>query len=146
MRTTPKALFSLVGVLLLAACTDNNPVGVNGDASGTYTMNSVSGNSVPVTFPINVSGDTETIQGGLLTINTDGTFTQTVNFEDNISGQVTDSNIVCDGTFTQRGGTFSFAETATSDQNCGGNYSGTWNGSNAFSVAFNQSTIVQYTK
>lgn len=144
MRTSPKALFSLVGVLLIAACTDNS-LGVNGDASGTYAMRSVSGNPLPVTFPVN-STTTETIKAGSLTINTDGTFTESVDVDETVSGQVTSSTIPCNGTFTQRGGSFSFSETTTSDGNCGGNYPGTWDGTSVFSVAYNSSFIVQYTK
>jgi hypothetical protein len=144
MRTSPKAVFSLVGVLLLAACTDNS-VGVNADASGTYALNSVSGNTVPFIIPISPT-ETQTVQSGSLVINTDGTFSDTFDIDDTNAGQTTTQSIVCTGTFTQRGGTFDFNETATTDGLCGGLFRGTWNGSNTFSVAFSQGFVALYSR
>jgi hypothetical protein len=144
MRTSPKAVFSLVGVLLLAACTDNS-VGVNGDASGTYALSSVSGNAVPFTIAVSPT-ETQTFKSGSLVINTDGTFSDTFDIDDTNSGQTTSQSIVCTGTFTQRGGTFNFSETATSDRFCGGVFAGSWNGSTTFSVAYSQGFVALYNK
>jgi len=141
VRTNPKAFLSLLGVLLLGACADNS-TDVTGDASGTYTLVSVS--DMPLPYTINQG--VESITSGTFTINSDATYSETFYLLDTVSGQASTSVVTCGGTFVQDGGSFDFTETATADGLCGGTYSGTWNGSNTFTVSFFPNFVAFYTR
>jgi hypothetical protein len=140
MRTNQKTLLTLAGVLLLAACKDNS-VGVVDAVSGTYVLSSISGLATPVTL-----NDTTSISGGVLTLNTNGTFTESLDYVLVRAGQTTSPTFVCTGNVGQRGTNFDFAEVATADRNCGGNFSGAWDGADAFSVAYNPSFVALYNR
>jgi hypothetical protein len=140
MRTTQKTLLTLAGVLLLAACKDNS-VGVVDAVSGSYSLNSISGFALPVTLD-----DTTGISGGALTLNTDGTFSESFDYVLIRAGQSSAITITCTGSVGQRGTNFDFSETATADRNCGGAYGGSWDGADGFSVAYNQSFIALYSR
>ena len=147
MRINPKALLAMLGVLLVSACGGDASTGVNGDASGTYTLQSISGNPLPFTVS---SGATFTLtfKSGSLTINTANTFSETLSFDETntVSGAVTSMTSTCLGTYTQRGTSFNFSEASSADPNCGFTYSGSWNGSNAFTVNYVPGAAAYYTK
>jgi hypothetical protein len=140
MRTNPKTFLTLAGILLLAACKDNS-VGVVDAVSGSYSLSSISGFPTPVTLD-----DSTGISGGVLTLNTNGTFSESLDYVLVRSGQSSTITVTCSGNVGQRGTNFDFAETATADRNCGGNYGGSWDGANAFSVAYNQSFVALYSR
>ena len=140
MRCNSMTLITLAGVVVLAACKDNS-VGVVDAVSGSYSLTSISGFELPVTL-----NDTISISGGALALNTDGTFSESLNYIVTGVAGTTTPTITCTGSVGQRGSNFDFAETATSDQNCGGNFGGVWDGADTFSVAFNPSFVAIYNR
>ena len=147
MRINPRALFPVLGVLFLGACGGDASTGVNGDASGTYTLQTIGGKPLPLTVTSGANS-TVTFKSGSLTINTGNTFSETLSYDtkDIVSGAVTSTTSTCLGTYTQRGNSFSFAESSSSDPNCGFTYDGSWNGSNAFTVNYAPGAAAFYTK
>jgi len=145
MRTNPKAFLALISVLLLGACGGDSSTGVNGDASGTYTLQSIGGKPLPLTVASSATSTT-TFKSGSLTINTDHSFSGTLNYDQNISGTMSSSTSICLGAYTQRGGSFTFSESSSSDPNCGFTYDGTWNGTNSFTVNYAPGAAAVYTK
>jgi hypothetical protein len=140
MRTNPKILLTLAAALVFAACKDNS-VGVVDAVSGSYSLSSISGFPTPVTL-----NDTLSISGGLLTLNTNGTFSESLDYVVTKAGQTTTQTVVCNGSVGQQGTNFNFSETATPDHNCGGNFPGVWDGANAFSVSYNQTFVALYNR
>ena len=131
MRSRSKAFLAVFGVLLLSACGGDNSTSVSGDATGTFNLTTIDGNDLPFTY-FSDATTTDQITGGNFTLNADHSYTQTLDFQETVSGQTALDPTTCQGTYTQNGGTFTFAEVATGDLSCGGNYQGNWNGSNAF--------------
>lgn len=148
MRSTSRTLFALAGVLLLAACMDNSlTTGVNGDASGTYNLALINNSQPPaIIFQDLTIPETQTLTGGNFIINSDGTFSETLNIDDTTSSGTTSSASTCPGTFSQNGGTFTFSEANNGDPNCGATYTGSWDGSNTFAFAFGSQILLVYTK
>lgn len=149
MRTNPKAFLALLGILLLGACGGDASTGVNGDAIGTYTLQSISGNPLPFTVSTSATS-TATFKSGALTINTDKTFSETLDLDETESSSgspiTTSTTSTCVGTYSQRGNSFTFSESTSTDPQCGFTYGGAWNGSNAFTVTFAPGAAAYYTK
>lgn len=145
MRINPRAFFPLLGVLLLGACGGDASTGVNGDASGTYTLRSIGGKPLPLTVSTGPTS-TVTFKSGSLTVNTNSTFSATLDLDETVSGTVTSTTSTCLGTYSQSGNNFSFSETASSDPNCGFTYSGSWNGSNAFTLDYGAGAAALFSK
>ena len=147
MGINPKSFLALMGVLALGACGGDSSTGVNGDARGTYTLQSIGGKPLPLTVSSGATSTT-TFKSGSLTIITSTAFSETLSYDtkDTVSGAVTSTTSTCLGTYTQHGTSFSFAETSSTDPNCGFTYSGSWNGSNAFTINFNPGAAAYYTK
>ena len=147
MRMNPKSLLALFGVLLLGAC--DSSTAVNGDASGTYTLQSISGNPLPYTVGTSAT-TTLTFKSGSLTINTDQSFSETTDFDqtDNSTNPptVVSGTSTCVGTYAQRGNSFTFSEASSADPSCGFTYGGSWNGTNSFTVNYAPGAAALYTK
>ncbi|HEX2600920.1 MAG TPA: hypothetical protein VHL32_02320 [Gemmatimonadaceae bacterium] len=140
MRGNSMTLITLASVLVLAGCKDNS-VGVVDAVSGSYSLTSISGFQLPV-----VINDTVSISGGALALHTDGTFSESLDYTITGAAGTTTPTITCTGSVGQRGSNFDFAETATSDRTCGGNFGGIWDGADTFSVAFNPSFVAVYNR
>jgi hypothetical protein len=120
MRHT-KLLLSLIAVGTLAACTDNGIFNPNQDFSGTYTLTVFAGKSVPATYtfqpgvdPDFPNGGTFVVNNGQLTLNNDGTFTETNNYTTTRSGQQPfDTQFFSSGNWNQNGTTISLFAPAT---------------------------------
>src|SRR3954468_6501509 len=102
MRITTRSITTAAAALLLAACTDNS-IGVTDAVSGSYSLTSISG--FPLPFAL---ADTLSISGGSITLNTDGTFSESLDFVLVNAGQTTTPNITCSGSVGQRGTNFDF--------------------------------------
>jgi len=127
MRTNPKAFLAVLGVLLLLSACRSDPVGVNGDFSGMYTLISISGNLIPFTAPIDTTTSV-TFTGGSFTITPGLDFSETIVYEITTSGVTTPTTSTCPGTYTQSGNGFTFTEPLSdTNQDCGGTYFGNAN-------------------
>ena len=136
MRPNPKAFLAVLGVLLLSAC-GSDSTGVSGDATGTYTLNSLNGGAIPYSVTLDPTY-TITFTGGNFMISSGGAFSETISYTELISGTTTNTTSTCPGTYTQSGGSFTFSEEASNNPDCGATYTGTWNGSDTFTMAFDQ--------
>ena len=133
MRSHVKAIFAVLGVVLVAAC--NEPTVVNGDASGTYTLSAVNGSPLPFTLDATAT-DTLVLTSGNIVINADGTFVETLTADATQGGVKTTTTNVCPGNYIQSGNAFTFSEALTGDANCGGQYGARWDGANTVSLFF----------
>jgi hypothetical protein len=140
MKTKSQAFLALIGLCLLSACGSDNSTGITGDASGSYNLTAVNGNLPYIYFQDATT--TDRITGGNFSLNEDGSFTQTLEFDETISGQTTTDASTCSGTFSQSGGIFTFHETATTDGACGGDYNGSWNGRDTFTFSLGGAALV----
>jgi hypothetical protein len=138
MRSHVKAIFAVLGIVLVAACNDSTAV--NGDASGTYTLSAINGSPLPFILSATTT-DTLVIKSGNIVINADGTFVETLSADKTISGVTTTQTNICPGNYAQRGDAFTFNETLTGDASCGGSYGARWNGSDTMSLLFTGYTL-----
>jgi len=134
MRQT-KRLVSLTAVLLIAACTDNSIFNPMTNAAGTYQLTVYAGKTIPATYQIQPgdpnypqypSGATFVVTGGTLVLQSNGSFTETNNYQTtgNGGGTTTPSQFVSTGTWTLNGTTFSLFAPAQNG-NAARNVSGT---------------------
>ena len=133
MRSHVKAIFAVLGIVLVAAC--NEPTVVNGDASGTYALTAVNGSPLPFTLNATAT-DTVLLTSGNITINAGGTFVETLSADVTKGGVKTTETNVCPGNYVQRGNSFTFTESLTDDPNCGAQYGARWDGANSVSLFF----------
>ena len=136
MRVNRKAFLAVLGVLLLSACGGSDATGVNGDASGTYTLRTFGGQLLPYTPAGQNPADFFTFNGGSVTINTDATFSETIVYSETTTGQMNNTTSTCFGTYSQAGSTIFFSEPVAVNPDCGGNFAGTWNGGNTLTLTF----------
>jgi hypothetical protein len=138
MRSHVKAIFAVLGVVLVAAC--NDATVANGDASGTYALSAINGSPLPFILDATAT-DTLVITSGNIVINADGTFVETLSADETTGGVKTTNTNICPGNYVQRGNTFTFSESLTGDPNCGGQYGAKWDGNNTVSLFFSGFTL-----
>ena len=115
MRQT-KRLLSLIAVVLIAACTDNSISNPMTDAAGNYQLTVYAGRTIPATYTIQPgdpnwtaypNGATFVVVGGSLVLNSNGTFTETNNYQITPpGGSPTPTSFVSNGTWTLNGTSF----------------------------------------
>jgi hypothetical protein len=133
MRSHVRAIFALLGIVVVAAC--NEPTVVNGDASGTYTLTAVNGSPLPFILDATAT-DTLVLTSGNIVINAGGTFVETLSADVTTGGVKTTQTNVCPGNYVQSGNSFTFSESLTGDTNCGAQYGARWDGANTVSLFF----------
>ena len=135
MRKIIRTLFVLAAVAILPACSDST--GPNRTVTGNYTLISVNGLLVPVVFSAE-QFFTLRITAGTLTVNSNNTFTASATYEQtlNVGGVKTTDTVTCTGTYAMSGNTITFTEANSTNANCGGAYTGTWDGENTLTVDF----------
>ena len=113
MRIVPLAL--LVGAVCLAGCSDDdNNFIVVPSVTGTFTLQTANGRPLPAIVVDSVSPPLRIeVLAGHITLRADGTFEDEVDFRQSLGGVVTNTQVVCPGTFTVSGNTISFTETGT---------------------------------
>lgn len=133
MRQT-KRLLSLTAVLLIAACTDNSIFNPMTNAAGTYQLTVYAGRTIPATYTIQPgdpnypnfpNGGTFVVTGGTMVLNSNGTFTETNNYQTTpTGGSPQPSQFVSTGTWSLNGTNFSLFAPAQNG-NTARNVSGT---------------------
>jgi hypothetical protein len=85
----------------LAACNDSNSVGPTASVAGLYSLRTINGSSLPVTF-----SDGSRLMSDVLTLNNDGTFSDVAQFDDgSVSAQ--------QGFYTSNNGAINFTDRDT---------------------------------
>jgi hypothetical protein len=103
-----------------------------------YSLRTVNGSTLPVT--VFQSGTYSLrITAGSITINSGTTFSSSVSYTETEAGQTSNTTSVCTGTYTVNGNSVFFSEAFSNNDDCGGDYTGSWNGSNDLTVAFDAS-------
>ncbi len=135
MRKIVRTPFVLAAVVMLPACSDST--GPNRAVTGNYTLISVNGVLIPVTFSLE-QFFTLRITAGTLTLNSNSTFTASATYEQTlvVGGAKTTDTQICTGTYAVNANTVTFTEANSNNANCGGAYIGTWDGANALAVDF----------
>lgn len=106
-----RPLLALAFVAGLAACgSDNNGSTGPRDVSGTYTLQSVGGNSLPYAFPN--SSDAIVVSSATLILNTDHTYS--VSAAGSAHGSAEDNVVADAGTYSLSGSTVAFTSTTFS--------------------------------
>jgi hypothetical protein len=113
-------------LLLVAACTNNEPVSPLTSAAGQYQMTLFRGGLLPVTDTYTAAdsitslpnGGTVTWTDGTMVLNSDGTFVETNNYTINPTGSTTSSTgaFVSIGKYTVSGTNFSLSVAAVPQQ------------------------------
>jgi len=110
---------------------------------GTYTMQSLGGETLPMIYYEDpTAGQQLELLGGSITINPDGTFSAPWSFRVTDSGQVSPYGETCTGPFTRTGNNITITET-DNGAFCGVTADGVWDGNNT--ITFTDEQIV-YTR
>jgi len=134
-RNISRLLFILAAVAIIPACSDSTSP--DRAVAGNYTLISVNGVLLPVVFSVEQLF-TLRITAGTLTLNSTNTFTATVTYEQTlaIGGVKTTDTQTCTGTYAVSANTITFTEANSNNANCGGVYTGTWDGKDSLTVDF----------
>jgi hypothetical protein len=144
MRSYPQAFLAVFGVLLISACGGGDTTAVNGDFTGTYTLNTING-VLPFTVALDPNTNA-TFTAGTFTIVADGTFTDILDYHTDSSGGTIFNTSACVGTYTQQGNSLTFTEQSSStDVICGGIYNGSGSG-NTLTISFTSTFHAVYSK
>jgi hypothetical protein len=96
----------------VAACNDANPAGPTANVAGLYSLRSINGTSLPITF-----SNGRTLTSDVLTLNADGTFSDDAQFSDGSveveQGFYTNNNGAIDFTDMDTGQRFSASVSGT---------------------------------
>ena len=128
MRTAAITL----ALALLVGC-DNDESNAPKNLAGTYTLSTVGGASLPAVI-FSEANYTLEVTGGGVTLNSNGTFSDSYAFRENDAGSITTATVPCSGNWTQTGNTITLTETVTSE--CGDTGTATWDGSNRLTLTW----------
>ena len=135
---TPRSLVMAAFALLTigtTACGGGDKSTGPGSLAGTYDLQSINGMTLPVTVYQEGSYKVE-VTDGSVTMNADNTFLGSTTIRESDAGGSSSSSVVCPGTYTRNGSAITFAESPSSDDDCGGTYAGTWSNGNTITVTF----------
>jgi len=134
-RTLATAALALLTLAAGACGGDDDSTGPNGSIAGTYTLRTVNGSPPPITL-LEFQDYKVEVTAASVVMNANNTFSATSTFRETDAGEVTTSNSVCTGTYAVSGSTVTFTEPESTNEDCGGSYTGTWSNGNTLTVAF----------
>lgn len=100
-----RSLFLAMSVLLVAACSDD-PTEPDVSHRGTYQLQSVNGEAVPVSFE--EGEETITVSEGSLNLDADGTFDIEIEMSFTVGDVTTPETVSLSGDYTRTGNTLTF--------------------------------------
>lgn len=115
---------ALIGCIPLAftlGCGDNSTNPTTSDIAGTYTLQSIGGTALPYTFQPDAT-TTITLTSDVLTIGSDGTWSEAEDFQQVSNGQTTNGSVNDGGTFTLSGSNVTFVSQTTGGTAYTGSY------------------------
>jgi hypothetical protein len=101
------AIFALIIVATVTACSKDSPTDPNASIAGAYTLRTVNGNNLPFTV-LQVGADKAEVLNETITVSDAGTFTQQGTFRFTESGVVTTEGYADAGTYTRSGTAVTF--------------------------------------
>lgn len=130
-----KRLIGLAAATLFVACSDSSGPNSNESVTGSYTLISVNGVLMPVVFSVGPLF-TLRITAGSVTLSSNNTFTASATYEQTPAGggQTTSDTETCTGTYAMSSSSITFTEANSASANCGGVYTGTWDGANTLTI------------
>jgi hypothetical protein len=90
-------------VLPLSACGDDDPTEPAVEVSGSYTLETINGNELPVTVERAGTDSLEVMEGSVTFNDANGTFADSILYRLTLDGEVTLEDDVLTGTYTQTG-------------------------------------------
>jgi hypothetical protein len=110
--------------------------------AGSYTLSTVDSRAVPLVIIDDADYKLELLSGSLV-LGGSGTFTESLRIKETDINGTLETLVPCNGTYTQSGNTLVLTEPETDD--CGGNFSATWDGRNTVTVDY-FGTMAVYTR
>lgn len=133
-----RSILTAAAVTLLAvgtsACGGDKATGPGGSIAGTYNLQTVNGAAPPVIL-LQIGAYKLEVTAANLVVNSNNTFSSSSTYRETDAGTTTTSTSVCAGTYTRNGNSLTFTEPETSNEDCGGTYTGTWSNGNTLTVA-----------
>lgn len=126
---------AVLALTLLAGCGGDKPGGPK-TLPGTYPLVSFDGRNLPAVVFQSGTFKAE-VTAGTITMNANGTFSDSYSFRETDDGTVTNTTIPCSGTWAQSGNTIALEETASGSGDCGSVGSGSWDGNNTLTIEWN---------
>lgn len=129
MRTVQFTL----ALALLAGCGGGDKAAAPKTVHGTYPLVSYNGSALPALL-IQVPGYKAELTGGTITLNNNGSFTDSYSIRETEGTTVTNTTYPCGGTWAQSGNTLSLQEAVSAD--CGAQATGSWDGNNTLTLTW----------
>lgn len=149
MRYGIRSLAAVGMVLTAMACGGSDgpsgPESASATLTGTYTLKTVNGSQIPMTL-VSVPGYSVRINSSSLVMNSNNTFTGASNYTETESGVTATYSESCSGTFSRNGNSVAFTEAAAANTECGGSYTGTWDGAAKVTIAFDATVQAVFEK
>ena len=101
----------LLALAAVVSCGGDSPTSPSVNVSGTYTLRTVNGTSMPYTYPQDVYDRFE-ILSDVRVLSDSGTFTDTYTNRQTLNGEATTFTRISVGTYTVSGGEISFNHTS----------------------------------
>ena len=147
MRFTSRLTPVLFGILALAACGKDasGPDGATATVTGNYTLKTINGSPLPFTL-IAFPGYSARLISSTLTVNSDNTFVGSSTYQETENGVTSTISESCNGTITRNGNALSFTEAPKVNTECGGTFTGTWDGAARVTIDFDPSVKAVFEK
>ena len=132
----------LLALAALTACGGDSGNDPKASLPGSYALSTIDSRTVPLVIFQDAEYKLELLSGSLV-LGGNGTFTESVRLRETDANGTQEPVIPCNGTYTQSGNTLVLTETDTGTEDCGGNFSATWDGRNTVTVDY-YGTIAVY--
>jgi hypothetical protein len=126
-----RTLFCTFVLAVLLACGGGDKAAAPKTMPGTYPLVSYAGSGMPATI-VQVPGYKAELTGGTITLNANGSFSNSYSFRETEGTTVTNTTIPCSGTWAQSGNAVALQETVAGD--CGDTGTASWDGNNTLTI------------
>ena len=110
-RLRRAAILACAPLAFTLACHDSSTNPSTTDISGVYSLQTIGGTGLPVTFQTSTT-TTTTLTSDVLTVGSDGTWSEAETVQQTVNGQTTPGSVSDGGTWSLNGTTVTFVSTA----------------------------------
>jgi hypothetical protein len=125
----------MLAIAALTACGGDGGSDPKVSLPGSYALSTVDSRAVPLVVIQDPDYKLEILSGSLV-VGGNGTFTESLRIRETDANGTLETLIPCNGTYTQSGNTLVLTESESGTEDCGGNFSATWDGRNTVSVDY----------